>query len=416
MKPVRSLCVVAALALCALLASNVGIASATELCANSTCGEVYESGQVVEATLVDEGTLTIATNLGSVVCTESSLGGKTTAKTGTPLPGEVTSASYGGCKLGATGCTVSAVNLPYKASVEETGEGNGTFTLESGGGGNPGAKAVCGALISCTGTAAKESLSVTGGGPAYMSAKEIALTLSGSICPKEAKWSAEFAVRTPEAVLLVGARPTVLCTSAPDGKGVCPKGTAYEEEEIVGKLAAGVANFETYPTPGPAVSCKRSTLEGKFDKKGIGKVEKWEFLGKEKEVACESTLTGNPTVTVTLSNLPFNPSEFMYFPREGAQGLLTMVPKILKSRLTLKITGGATCEYSFSVNPLFSKGLVFNGVGAEGTQLQVSIVWFKTAVWKAPCPVNVLQSTTLVLTGREIGEEINVYLGKSIAP
>jgi hypothetical protein len=205
---------IAAMALTAVLgAGSASAAGGTTLCkTNETpCAATnhYAIGQEIVATSTNPR---LTSNLGEVTCNNSEVKGKTTS-TGsnkTSVSGEITSLSFtNNCVLhtpfGFTdACTVTAINLPYAATVSNTaGTMNGPLTVS----GSPGAKVDCGSALKCQFTAKGGSitLDVTGGAPATVLAEKEELertVYEGGICPSEATWDATYTVTTPNPLYL----------------------------------------------------------------------------------------------------------------------------------------------------------------------------------------------------------------------
>jgi len=190
---------------------GVGSASAaSELCKEkvSPCpaASVYPAGTVLEATSTNA---TLTSSLGNVVCTHSLITGKTTTagSTKTNVEGLIEKVSFTGCSLttpfsgGTHACSVTAINLSWKAVLVKTVAPNGTLTVSSGGLGDPGAKVDCGAnVLRCQFTSSAIALDVTGGAPATILAKEEPLTRTvyeGGLCPSSATWDANYTVIKP---------------------------------------------------------------------------------------------------------------------------------------------------------------------------------------------------------------------------
>jgi hypothetical protein len=200
---IMGLCLVAALAVMALVGAASASAAETTLCktehANSVCpqAEHYNSGTSITGT--NSGNAVLTTSGGfinpTVTCTKSTVGGKTTATGGNPLTGSITTFTFTGCSWSGGSCTVTSVNTPYSAGIEWTSGQDGTFTAGSSGKGEPGASVTCeGIALTCTYT--KEvSLEAEGGKPAKIYAKNESLKISGGFgCPTEAHWTATYTV------------------------------------------------------------------------------------------------------------------------------------------------------------------------------------------------------------------------------
>jgi hypothetical protein len=217
------LVVLAALALTIL--AGAGTASATELCTTNVFGaacpgiSLHSTGSELEFTTT-QWTLT-AGGLGKITCTDSLFKGKTTSKGG---PGLEIGASIesstltgkeanGDCTLetpftGTHPCTMSVINLPWKAAIDISAQPNGTIVLTNGGKGEPGFTANCPAANTlCTFTAQKITLDFDGGKPALVTAKERPLTPSaekvGGTCPAESSWDSTYTVLKPSPGYLV---------------------------------------------------------------------------------------------------------------------------------------------------------------------------------------------------------------------
>jgi len=201
------LAAVAALGLMAL--AGAGTASATELCSTNTSpctGTVYTSGTAVAAQLKALTVATLTNPISNVICQKSTTTGKTTSTgaKGSPVTGTVESLGFTECKTASgVACTVKTNNIPYKASITATTNGNGTLTVTSDGTGEPGATVECGSLINCSFSTASAVLEVTGGNGAIAKANGIGLAPKGITCPLESHWDAEYEVTAPKPLFIV---------------------------------------------------------------------------------------------------------------------------------------------------------------------------------------------------------------------
>jgi hypothetical protein len=207
------LAAVAAMALTALV--GAGTASAgTVACTSNTSPCATEYTGAIESSL-KTGTAAVLTNsLDKVTCTESSMNGKITVATNASgnSTGEITAVTFSGCtdQNGAS-CTATAGNLAWHAEATATEisgkpNGNGKMTVKSGGSGNPQATVVCGSgnFLNCTFGVESATVDVIGGSQATIKTTELTMTkISGFLCPKEAKWDAEYTVSTPSALFLI---------------------------------------------------------------------------------------------------------------------------------------------------------------------------------------------------------------------
>jgi hypothetical protein len=230
--------VAAAVAITATVVIGVASASATVLCKENltTCsaGAIYPSGTGVEAkfkgaAITFKGTL-------SVSCTGSTIGGKTTAERGAPLPVEISSWSFSGC----TGCeTVSAKNLSNTGQINRTTGGNGTVTLASGGKGSPGIEMTgCAFGISCVWAA--PTMSLTGGSPAKLAALVELERIEGSkLCGSKILLTAEYEITSPKPVYVAAAAglgESVFCKVQAD---VCPSPSSrYSSGTVVESISS----------------------------------------------------------------------------------------------------------------------------------------------------------------------------------
>lgn len=209
------LAAVAALACTAFAGVSPAFASKTVLCKASgsscTAGNVYPSGTALKAS---SSNVSIVTNLGTANCSESSLEGKTNSAEADPLPGELTTWTLGGCKLGGTSCTATGENLPYSASVAASEGGNGSMALH-GSGGEVSWNFTCGVIVKCK-LSFEPTLTVEGGNPAHLSASQT-MKKTGSLCPKEAKFTASYSVTSPQ--------PAYVLPPTPVGTTLCKKNT-----------------------------------------------------------------------------------------------------------------------------------------------------------------------------------------------
>jgi hypothetical protein len=219
MKYLKMLGLAAMAGMAVMAVAGAGTASATELCTVNTpenepvcpAATKYGIGTTVEASSTNS---TLTSSLGNVVCSSSSIKGKTTTAGGAKLSveGKIEALTWGGCTLttplgGTHNCTVTAINLPYKAVVTKTTQPNGTLTVSSGGSGEPGAKVDCGAqVLRCQFTSPSIVLDVTAGETPTVVAKEETLNRTvyeGGICPEKATWDATYTVTVPHALYLV---------------------------------------------------------------------------------------------------------------------------------------------------------------------------------------------------------------------
>ncbi|MDX6625896.1 MAG: hypothetical protein QOE56_885 [Solirubrobacterales bacterium] len=184
------------------IAATPASAVETTLCqkAEENCKNQYPTNQVLEANVV---TWELENSFGPVTCAQSTLKGKTTAKAGEPLPGEITAQDLAKCSIDVggkvTNCGVAtAVNLPYAASLGwKAFSMSGQWRWKSSGAGNPGFKLECGAVMNCTYTATEPVAELFGGNPASVAVKKVAMARAGTVCPTSSNWSALWAFTKP---------------------------------------------------------------------------------------------------------------------------------------------------------------------------------------------------------------------------
>jgi hypothetical protein len=174
-------------------------ASAVTLCkANENpCSNDYAAGTTISGSLVANTKAVLLSGIGNVECEESTVSGKTSELSGSPLMGLIESLTFAKCLLGSTSCTVTVENLPYLVSITASGSGNGTMTVEHDGtGGMPQAHVNCGSAFNCIVGNDPVTLPVAGGAPAIITAAQTMKLIEnkGFICPSSATWDAKYAV------------------------------------------------------------------------------------------------------------------------------------------------------------------------------------------------------------------------------
>jgi RHS repeat-associated protein len=184
-------------------------AHATTLCAvkANPCPPLftYGSGTKIEATLASGTKATFLSNIGNIVCPSSTMLGETTSSggAGKAVQASISNMTFSECKFGATNCTVTAVNLPYTASLTSPE----TFAIEDSEG--AGALAKCGFLVNCTFTTKKATFKMTGGNPAIATVAKLPLERTGGLCPSEATADIEYAFQAPKP-LFMSSLPAVI--------------------------------------------------------------------------------------------------------------------------------------------------------------------------------------------------------------
>jgi hypothetical protein len=187
-----------AVAVSAVVATvGVGSAAATSLCKENLemCeGEVmYVGGTKIKAKLVKGTVAKFVTSAGTIECTESALAGESSKLSSEPLPGLANSLSFTGCQLEKTACTITVEHLAYKSSTQpEAGLWNYTLAgFEA-----PMEQAVVCGTLKCTFSSEAIAFKAVGGKPAKLNGSQV-FASKGLLCPKEAKWTAEYEVTEP---------------------------------------------------------------------------------------------------------------------------------------------------------------------------------------------------------------------------
>jgi hypothetical protein len=184
MKHVKVLALAAVATMAVLAFAGAGSASATVLCeANEDpCGEPLPAGTVLKGETEEAGTYEGGELKGTC---KSSFVAKTTNGGGkeSPVTAEITSLTFSSCT--GSCATVKAANLPYAASMEATGEGNGKMLVQKGsGGGEPAVEVTCGKESPCRYGAPTETWKLEGGHPAHLRREVIRTKIFGpASCP-----------------------------------------------------------------------------------------------------------------------------------------------------------------------------------------------------------------------------------------
>jgi hypothetical protein len=179
--------VLAAIATMAVLAfAGAGTASATVLCeANEDpCAAPLPSGTVLKGETEEPGTYEggeLKGKCSSAFVAKTTNGG---SKEGS-VTAEITSLTFSSCT--GSCATVKAANLPYAASMEATGEGNGKMLVQKGsGGGEPAVDLICGKESPCRYGAPTMTWKLEGGHPAHLREEVKRKKISGpASCPIE---------------------------------------------------------------------------------------------------------------------------------------------------------------------------------------------------------------------------------------
>lgn len=189
--------VVLALALTGLVGGSS--ASATTVCkaVQATCagGNIYPAGTEYTGTLVAGTDAAIAGAGFEIKCDASTIVGKFSSGSASPLVGEITTWTFGGTCEACT--TMTAIHLSLKSELEKTGGNNGNLTLKNGGGGKPAFKLTgCPFGITCVYEAEALGANYNGGQPAEVVFSEapLAKEMGSPICGTEGKFSAKYKI------------------------------------------------------------------------------------------------------------------------------------------------------------------------------------------------------------------------------
>ncbi|MGN6815343.1 MAG: hypothetical protein ACTHK3_04580 [Solirubrobacterales bacterium] len=238
--------VIAAAGLYLAVCAPASWAVSTTLCNRSAdtpyCGPEYRfpAGTAFETSAANA---TIATGLGNVNCSESTLKGTIGAQSGEPLPVSIITWSLGGCSLKSTSCSVTpAATSPWPGEVAWTREEQGTLKVNKSGTGAPGWTVKCNPFISCT-FAIEPTLDIKyepeGGLNAIYASEE---SMSGKgVCPQSRSFSAIYKV-TPTSVWLHPERAQT--PPSTPALGLCRTTDFYcEASDLYG--AGSTVNFES---------------------------------------------------------------------------------------------------------------------------------------------------------------------------
>jgi hypothetical protein len=194
------LAAIAAMALTAFV--GAGTASA-KVCSGAGVGAACAAGHgnqytgEVKASLTSGKTATLVSGFITVNCKKSvATGTITNSETGV---GSITGLTFEECTSGLGACTAKSTGLPWAATATTGTAPNGTLTVK-----NVAGEFTC-AGETCKYAAAEAKPTVTGGAPAEIVAKNVALVKqagSGALCSANATWSGEYSVSTPASLYL----------------------------------------------------------------------------------------------------------------------------------------------------------------------------------------------------------------------
>ncbi len=280
--------------------------------------KTYEPFSTIEAKLKIKTEAKLSMGLFTVNCKESSIKGITREESGQPLMGDLESLSFAGC---STCSSIDALKLPWEASIEATGSGNGTITAKN--------MAVllknCTAFkVTCEAKAAAVTLDIVGGASAELIAKEEPLEQpETSVCGEKASFTATYVISKPAPLFVPKAeKPATLCKVTPEevkGELVCPAGKGFSGK-IEGKLEEGT-EAEFISSKG-TIFCNEMSMLGEFNEDGSspkgGGITSLSFGSGGGE--CTSSYEGSPKVDIQFLGLAYDDSTLVYKQSGFAEG------------------------------------------------------------------------------------------------
>jgi hypothetical protein len=158
---------------------------------------MYGSGVLISSSLSTGTTERFTTNLGTITCKKSTLGGKLTS---TEAHGTVTTFTHSECTDPfGNPCTATAANLSYTWIIYWTpGNGRWDKTIrDDPPRGPPRVSLACGSFMNCSVGGPELIIEFRGGSPAKLAAATVSLSREGGLCPAEAFWDAEYTIASP---------------------------------------------------------------------------------------------------------------------------------------------------------------------------------------------------------------------------
>lgn len=347
----KALSILVLLAVVLLGVFALGTSTATVLCSETVeaCEEksVLAGGTAIKAELKG-GTATLVTSAGKVSCEQATLAGKTTASDESPLPLEVSTMSFGVCKLGSEKCTLTAINASYAGSLFAGKAGSGTLYVDEATETEkeekaPGQKVSCGKALNCTYDTSEFALQLTAGKPSTLTATEAPLAGEGEAC-KEARLSVVYKMTEPhegQVGAAQGSHTTALCQlneptcASPRAKGFAL--TAVKTQ----------ATTVTLQPVGRVITCVTSEIKAATEDDRANplpvEVKSIEFI--------DCTTPPSHTCNVKAVETPY--LETAMISGGGGSGKW-----IVHLRLTLDCAGAGvpTCEYEKPVSVVFTGG------------------------------------------------------------
>jgi hypothetical protein len=170
----------------------------------SPCFEhVLPSGTKFEAELVSGTAVSISVPPLQLTCPSSSFSGETTAVAGEgSLPASISSFSMGGCSGSANEtCTMTTEGTPYSTTFGwDPWTEHGTAQMLVGG---LALRMDCAHTFHCTFYGEPTPFTLTNGSPAILKLDALQLSRTGTFCPSEDKFTAEYQINSPKSLYLV---------------------------------------------------------------------------------------------------------------------------------------------------------------------------------------------------------------------
>ena len=311
--------------------------------------KTYEPFSTIEAKLKSKTEAKFSIGSFTASCKESSIKGITREESGLPLIADQESLSFAGC---STCSSAEALELPWEASVEAAGGGNGTITAK-----NMTVKLKnCTAFkLTCEVKAASITLDIVGGASAELIAKEEPLKLpETSVCAETGSFTATYVISKPAPLFVPKSeKPATLCKVTPEevkGELVCPAGKGFSGK-VEGKLEEGT-EAEFISSEG-TVFCNEMSMLGEFNEDGTspkgGGITSLSFGSSGGE--CTSSYAGHPKAEIQFLGLAYDDSTLVYKQSGFAEGRANVAqpPRPLpRVRITLPGNPQLVCEYELT--------------------------------------------------------------------
>jgi hypothetical protein len=262
MKFLKTLGLAAATA--AVLTALIGSGTASATALTSPEGTVLKTGSSIHA--VNSGASTLTTEFKNIECKESTIQGKTTAESGTTIPANVETLTFGSCNCEVKVLKGGTLSVQWTSGSNGTVRSSGTEVTTS-------CSTIFGTVHCVYATSSTALGTLTGGNPAKVdiSSADVPRLTTSALCDESANWDATYEITSPKPLYVdssaSGATPTSLSTSL--------SGEAKSGEEIT--INEGSKAKDT------------ATLSGTNAGKATGKVKFRVYKDKEcKELAAEA--------------------------------------------------------------------------------------------------------------------------------